>query len=233
MVKIPTLLELFNAGVHLGHRASKTHPKMTNFIYTIKNNIYLIDLEKTQKKLEEAATFVKEISSKQGIVLFVGTKPSAKEIVEKYALEAGMPYVSERWLGGTLTNFETIHQRIEKYKKMLKEKESGDWNKYTKKEKLLLEREFLRLEKLFKGIASLNNLPAALYVVDILEESTAIREARRKGIPVVAITGTNTNPELISYPVPANDNATKSIEIITKLITEAVKEGKAQVDNKK
>ncbi len=233
MVKIPTLLELFNAGVHLGHRVSKTHPKMTNFIYTIKNNIYLIDLEKTQKKLEEAATFVKEISSKQGIVLFVGTKPSAKEIVEKYALEVGMPYVSERWLGGTLTNFETIHQRIEKYKKMFKEKESGDWNKYTKKEKLLLEREFLRLEKLFKGIASLDNLPAALYVVDILEESTAIREARRKGIPVVAITGTNTNPELISYPIPANDNATKSIEIITKLITEAVKEGKAQVDNKK
>lgn len=225
MVKIPSIDEMLQAGLHLGHRASKTHPKMLPYISTIKNNIHLIDLEKTQIRLKEALDFVQQIVAAGGVILFVGTKPSAKKIIEKYALEVNCPYVSERWLGGTLTNFEVIHQQIEKYKKMLNERESGDWNKYTKKERLLLERELLRLEKLFKGIVGLKNLPSVLYIVDILEEATAVNEALRKNIPVIALTGTNTNPDLVSHLIPGNDDGVKSIELITALITEAIKEG--------
>ena len=184
----------------------------------------------TQKKLKEALNFLQQIAAEGGVVLFVGTKPSAKMLIEKYALEANCPYVSERWLGGTLTNFSVIHQQVERYKKMLKEKEGNEWEKYTKKERLLLERELARLDKLLKGISNLDNLPSALYIVDIVDEITAVREAKKKGIPVVAITDTNANPEYVSYPIPANDDAIKSVEMITKLVAEAIKEGRNQSD---
>jgi len=230
MVNIPSIEELAQAGVHFGHRVSKAHPKMMSFIYTVKNNVHLIDLEMTQKKLKEALNFLQQIAAEGGVVLFVGTKPSAKMLIEKYALEANCPYVSERWLGGTLTNFSVIHQQVERYKKMLKEKEENEWEKYTKKEKLLLERELARLDKLLKGISNLDNLPSALYIVDVVDEITAVREAKKKGIPVVAITDTNANPEYVSYPIPANDDAIKSVEMITKLVAEAIKEGRNQSD---
>jgi small subunit ribosomal protein S2 len=232
MVNLPTFDEMSQAGLHLGHWVSKTHPKMLPYIETIKNNIHLIDLEKTQKKLKEALDFVRQIAETGGLILFVGTKPPARKIIEKYAPEVNCPYVSERWLGGTLTNFEAIHQRIEKYKKMLNEKETGEWNKYTKKERLILERELARLEKLLKGIANLNNLPACLYVIDVLEEAIAVREAKRTKIPVVALVGTNNNPDLVSYPIPGNDDATKSIELVTKLVVKAIKEGQEKLKSK-
>ncbi len=228
MVKVPSILDLFKAGVHFGHRASKSHPKMLPFIYTTKNNTHLIDLEKTRERLKQSLDFIKKLISHQpkAVILFVGTKPAARQIIEKYAQEVVMPYIIEQWLGGTLTNFAVIHQRIEEYKKMLKEKEEGAWEKYTKKESLLLERNFQKLEKLFKGISTLDALPDALYVIDILEESTTVREANKKQIPVIALTGTNTNPEQIAYPIPGNDDGIKSIELITQLIVETIKEGR-------
>lgn len=226
MVKIPSINELSKAAVNFGHRITKRHPKMTPYIQTVKNTVHLIDLEKTTQKLKEALDFLVDLSAKDGVIIFVGTKPSAKEIIKKYAESIDVPYVNERWIGGTLTNFQTISLLIEKFKKMLDEKIRGEWQKYTKKERLDLERELNRLEKMVGGIKNLNRLPDALYIVDIIEESTAVREAQKKKIPVVAIVDTNANPENVTYPIPANDDAIKSIDLITSLITEAIKEGR-------
>jgi len=229
MVKIPSTNELAKSAVHFGHRISKRHPKMTPYIQGIKNTIHIIDLEKTRQKLEEILGFVTDLSAKNGIIIFVGTKPSAKNIIKKYAEMVEMPYVNERWLGGTLTNFQAISALIEKFKKMLEAKERGDWQKYTKKERLDLERELNRLEKMVGGLKNLNRLPDALYIVDIVEEATAVREAQRKKIPVIAMVDTNANPEKVTHPIPANDDASKSIELITSLIVEAIKEGKSKL----
>ncbi|MGB9637531.1 MAG: 30S ribosomal protein S2, partial [Microgenomates group bacterium] len=204
----------------------KRHPKMAPYIQTVKNTIHLINLEKTRQKLTEALNFISDLSTKDGIIIFVGTKPTAKNIIKKYAEMVEMPYVNERWLGGTLTNFQTISALIEKFKRMLKEREEGEWQKYTKKERLDLERELNRLEKMVGGIRNLNRLPDALYIVDIITEATAVREAKRKKLPVIAIVDTNANPEDVTYPIPANDDASKSIELITSLVTEAIKEGR-------
>jgi small subunit ribosomal protein S2 len=232
MVKIPSTNELAKSAIHFGHRISKRHPKMTPYIQGIKNTIHIIDLEKTRQKLEEILSFVTDLSAKNGIVIFVGTKPSAKNIIKKYAEMVEMPYVNERWIGGTLTNFQAISALIEKFKKMLEAKERGDWQKYTKKERLDLERELNRLEKMVGGLKNLNRLPDALYIVDIVEEATAIREAQRKKIPVIAMVDTNANPEKVTHPIPANDDASKSIELITSLIVEAIKEGKEKSKSK-
>lgn len=235
MVKIPSIDELSKAAVNFGHRITKRHPKMTPYIQAVKNTVHLINLEKTSQKLKEALNFLVDLSAKGGVIIFIGTKPAAKETTKKYAESVGMPYVSERWLGGTLTNFQTISLLIGKFKKMLEEKEGDEWQKYTKRERLDLEKELNRLEKMVGGIRNLNRLPDALYVVDIIEESTAIREAKRKKIPVVAIVDTNANPEEVTYPIPANDDAIKSIDLITSLVAEAIKEGreKSKIKNQK
>lgn len=229
MVKIPSISELSKSAVNFGHRVTKRHPKMAPYIQTVKNTVHLINLEQTSHKLKEAIDFLVDLSAKGGTIVFVGTKPAAKEIVKKYAQEAGAPYVSERWLGGTLTNFQTISHLIEKLKKMTAGKESGDWQKYSKKERLDMERELTYLEKMVGGIKTLNRPPDALYLVDIVEEATAVREAKKKKIPVVAMVDTNTNPENVTHPIPANDDAVKSIELITGLVAEAVKEGKNKI----
>ncbi|MCH7759382.1 30S ribosomal protein S2 [Patescibacteria group bacterium] len=226
MVKIPSLLELSKAGVHLGHKTNKWSPQMKPYIHGVKNGIHIIDLEKTSEKLREALDFIVD-SIKQGkIILFIGTKPSAKDIIKKYAQELEIPYVNERWLGGTLTNFSTISKLIEKFNKMNKEKKEGEWEKYIKKERHELSKELARLEPMVGGIKNLSQKPDLIYVVDIGKESTAIKEAKKCQIPLVAMVDTNNNPELIEWPIPANDDAIKSIELITSLIVEAIKQGK-------
>lgn len=228
-IKTPSLIELAKAGVHLGHRTTKRSPRMEPYIYGVKNTIHIISLEKTIEKLEAALNFLVKTVSQGATILFVGTKPSAKDIIKKYAQEIDVAFVIERWLGGTLTNFSTISKLVEKLNKMAEEKKQGAWEKYSKKENLELERELNRLETMVGGIRSLKKKPDIIYLVDIQKEKTAIREARRCKIPVVAIVDTNANPELVDWPIPANDDALKSIELITKLVVEAIKGGRKKI----
>lgn len=225
-IEIPSLEDLLKAGIHFGHRISKWHPKMEPYIFTVRNNVHIINLEKTREKLEEALKFVEDLSAKGSTILFVGTKKQAQGVVQKNAETCGMPYVIEKWVGGTITNFPVISRQIKKLKKMEEEKEKGEWVKYTKKEQLDLERELVRLKTLFGGISELTKLPDCLFIVDIKEEKTAVREANRKAVPVVAIVDTNANPNLTTYSIPANDDAIKSIEFIVSLISSAILEGK-------
>jgi small subunit ribosomal protein S2 len=226
MVNIPTTEELFEAVVYLGHRPSKLHPKMAQYVYTLKNNTYWIDLEKTRKSLEEVTEFLKELSSKNGIILFVGTKPTAQKIIKKYALEVNMPYVTEKWIGGTLTNFPVVSQLIEKLKRLEEEKEKGEWEKYPRKERQDFEKELNRLNDLVGGLRNLTRLPDAVYLVDVKVEKIAAKEAKKMKLKTIGLVDLDNNPTLIDYPIPANDEASASIEIITKTITEAIKEGK-------
>jgi small subunit ribosomal protein S2 len=225
-IEIPSVEDLLKAGCHFGHRVSKWHPKMEPYIFTTRNTVHIINLEKTREALTTALEFLENVSAKGGTVLFVGTKTQAQEIIKKAAEATGMPYVLEKWIGGTITNFPVISRQIKKLKKMEEEKTKGEWVKYTKKEQLELDRELVRLKILFGGIAELTKLPDCLFIVDIKEEKTALREANRKGVPVAALVDTNTNPNLVTYPIPCNDDAIKSIELVVSLATSAILEGK-------
>ncbi len=227
-MKIPTEKELFKAGVHFGHRVTSWHPKMSDYIYGQKNNVHIIDLEKTKKLLSSALDFIKNKVAEGGQVLFVGTKIQAQEIIKKYAQEVNMPYVNNKWLGGTLTNFKVINGLVKKLKKLEKQSKEEDYEKkYTKKERHEFNLEMQRLEKMIGGIRDMEDLPTVIFVASVRDEKTAIKEADRKKIPVVAICDTNSNPEKVTHPIPANDDSIKSIELITSLVAEAIKEGQS------
>lgn len=229
-MKIPTEKELAEAGVHFGHRVTSWHPKMSDFIFGQKNNVHLIDLEKTKEMLGSALKFVKKTAAASRQILFVGTKVPSKEIVKKYAEEVGMPYVNERWLGGTLTNFKVINGLVKKLKKLEERAQEEDYEKkYTKKERHEFRLEVERLKKMVDGIRNMDNLPTAVFIVSARNEKTAVSEAGRKKIPSVAICDTNSNPEKITYPIPGNDDAIKSVELITSLVAEAIKEGQNEI----
>lgn len=220
-----TLVDMLKAGVHFGHQKSRWHPKMRQYIYTARNSIYIINLEKTKAKLEQALSFISDTVAKGGTILYVGSKRQAKDIIKQNAEAVGMPYVIDRWIGGTFTNYETIRKLIKKYKDLDGQRERGELHKYTKKERLVIEEEIDKMKKVVGGITELNQLPAAVFVIDLKVDRTAVREAKKRGIPIVALADTNVSPEGIAYPIPANDDATKSIELMTSLVTEAVKEG--------
>lgn len=228
MPQVPDLLTLLKSGVHFGHKLSKRNPKMEPFIFTSKNGFHIINIEETQTKLQEALDFVRKVVANGGTILFLGTKKQAQSIVKKHAIECGMPYITERWLGGTFTNYATISKVVKKYRNLKDEKAKGGLEKYTKKEQLDFDREIEKLEKIVGGIAEVTKVPDAIFVCDIKKEKTAVREAIRRNVPIVAICDTNTNPNLITYPIPANDDAIKSIELLTGLVAEAVKEGQAE-----
>ncbi len=225
-VKIPSTLDMAKAGLHLGHKTTRHSPQMDPYIYGAKNTIHIIDLEKTSEKLRGALNFIASSVSQGANILFVGTKPAAKDIVKKYAEKLDIPYVTERWLGGILTNFSTISGLIEKFNKMQKEKDEGEWEKYTKKERHEFLKKLDKLQTLVGGIKNLKRKPDIIYIIDIVKEKTGVREARRSKIPTVAVVDTNANPELIDWPIPANDDAIKSIELITSLVAEAVERGR-------
>jgi len=225
-VKMPSIDELSKAGMHLGHHTTKRSPKMEPYIYGVKNNINIINLDKTVEKLQLALNFITEIVGKGGVILFVGTKPAAKDIIQKSAQEVGAPFVIEHWLGGTLTNFSIISELMKKLNKMTEDKKNGEWEKYSKKEQLEQGKKLIRLEKMVGGMREINKKPDAIYVVDLQKEKTAIREARRLKVPVIALVDTNSNPELVDWPIPGNDDAIKSIELVTGLVVEAIKAGK-------
>lgn len=223
MAKVPSLKDLMKAGVHFGHQKSKWHPKMKPFIFVEKNGIHIINLEETQKAIDNALKFLTDTVSKGGTVLFVGTKRQSQDIVKDAALACNMPYVTTRWLGGTLTNEISVLGLVRKYRKLKEEKASGKLDKYTKKEQLSISREITRLEESVGGMERLERMPNAIFIADIRHDKTAVQEATRKGVPIVAICDTNTNPELVEYPIPGNDDATKAIKFMLGVVSDAVK----------
>ncbi len=226
--KIPSMEEMLKAGVHFGHQSSKWHPKMKEYIFGIRQGVHIFDVEKTQQKLAEALTFVEETVARGGVILFVGTKSQAQSVVAKYGLDAQMPYVSTRWLGGTLTNFPQIQRLIRHYLDLKDKREKGDLRKYTKLEQLQFDREIEELDEKIGGISTMTRLPDALFILDARAEKTAMREALSVHIPMISLVDSNVNPVGIKYVIPGNDDASASIDMITKLVAEAVKEGRAK-----
>ncbi|MFA0734588.1 MAG: hypothetical protein LASZOEIN_000920 [Candidatus Fervidibacter sp.] len=224
---IVTMRELLEAGVHFGHLTRRWNPKMAKFIFGKRQDIYIIDLHKTLAQLEKAYAFVRDTVAAGGTVLFVGTKRQAQEPVEEAAKSCGMFYVTTRWLPGTLTNFKTIRSRVDYLNELREMERSGTMDLLPKNESIRLRKQLAKLEQLLTGIEKMEELPSILYVVDIRREEIAIREARKLGIPVIAIVDTNCDPELVDYPIPGNDDAIRSIRLITGKIAEAVKEGLA------
>lgn len=226
MYKLPTLQELLEAGVHFGHQVRRGHPRMKPYIYGARDGVHIIDLTKSDTYLKEACEYVYELGKEGKVLLFVATKKQARGIVEPLAKELGAPYLVERWMGGFLTNFEEIKKRIKLLKEYKEQKEKGELSKYTKKEQLLLERKMEKLEKAFRGVMDLAGMPEAVFVIDSVSDNIAVREANRLGIKVVAIADSNCNVSEIDYPIPGNDDAIKSITILTKAVADAYGEGK-------
>lgn len=220
--------DLLEAGVHFGHQTKRWNPKMKKFIFGEKNGIYIIDLQKTLKKFSDACEFMRRTAEEGKLILFVGTKRQAQEIIEEEAQRCQMFYVTQRWLGGMLTNFQTIRQSVDKLKRIEKLKEDGTYEKLTKKEIASLEKQRISLEKNLGGIKEMRVLPGALFVVDIKNEEIAVREANRLGIPVVGIVDTNSDPDEIQYPIPGNDDAIRSIRLITSRIADSINGGRQQ-----
>ena len=218
--------QLLEAGVHFGHQTRRWNPKMAEYIFTERNGIYIIDLQKTVKKIEEAYYFVRDIAAEGGTVLFVGTKKQAQDAIREEAERTGMYYVNARWLGGMLTNFKTIKKRIDRLYQLKKMKEDGTMELLPKKEVLKLNLEEERLEKFLGGIKEMKNIPSALFVVDPRKEKNAIAEAHKLGIPVIAIVDTNCDPEEADYPIPGNDDAIRAVKLIVSTIGNAILEGK-------
>lgn len=220
-----TYQELLDAGVHFGHLTRKWDPKMAKYVFMERNGIHIIDLNKTLTKLEEAASAIKQIVKSGRKVLFVATKKQAKELVAQHAQDVNMPFVTERWLGGMLTNFATVRKSIKKMSNIDKMTKDGTYDVLSKKEKLMIQRERVKLETLLGGIADLNRLPAALFIVDVKKEHIAVSEAQKLNIPTFAMVDTNSDPESIDFPIPSNDDASKSIDLICSVIAKAIKEG--------
>jgi small subunit ribosomal protein S2 len=222
---IATMRELLEAGVHFGHQTRRWNPKMKPFIFTERKGNYIIDLQKTLTKLDEAYDAVREIVKNGEAILFVGTKKQASTIIKEEALRCGMFYVTERWLGGMLTNFQTIRQSIRRLDQLDKMSQDGTYEQLTKKERLQLDRERDKLLNVLEGIRDMNRLPGAIFVVDTKKEAIAVAEGNKLEVPVVAILDTNCDPDPIDYPIPGNDDALRSITLITKIIADAAAEG--------
>ena len=229
-MSIITIKQLLEAGVHFGHHTRRWNPKMAEYIFTERNGIYIIDLQKTVKKVEEAYMFVRDASLEGGNVLFVGTKKQAQDAIKEEAIRAGMYYVNVRWLGGMLTNFKTIKRSIQKLNNLTKMSEDGTFDLLPKKEVAALQKEMADLERNLGGIKDMKGLPAVMFVVDPKKEKIAISEAHALGIPVVAIVDTNCDPDEIDYVIPGNDDAIRAIKLISAALADAVIEGKQGVD---
>ena len=223
---VVAMKQLLEAGVHFGHQTRRWDPKMAEYIFQARNGIHIIDLQKTSKKLDEAYSFVKEQAEEGKTVLFVGTKKQAQECMKEAALKCGMYYVDQRWLGGMLTNFDTIQKRIQRLKDLEKMEEDGTFDVLPKKEVILLKKEMEKLEKNLGGIKEMDKLPGVIFLVDPKKERIAILEAKKLNIPVVGIVDTNCNPQDLDYPIPGNDDAIRSVSLIADVMANAIIEGK-------
>ena len=222
-----TIKQLLEAGAHFGHQTGRWHPRMKNYIFTKRNGIHIIDLEKTATMLDKACEYVRELVAGGGTILFVGTKKQAQESIVEEAQRCGMSYIDQRWLGGMLTNFATIQARIDHLVRLEDQQSRGEFGRLTKKEVLKINEEIEKLNRQMGGIKEMTSLPTALFIVDPTREDIALAEAKRMAISVVGIVDTNCNPDLIDYPVPANDDAIRAIKLICSKIADAVLEGKA------
>jgi len=225
-VAVLPMKSLLEAGVHFGHRTRRWNPKMRPYIFTERNGIHIIDLQQTMGKLEEAYNFARDTVAAGGAILFVGTKRQAQETVQAEALRCGMPYVTQRWLGGTLTNFRTIRSRIDYMLKLEERQATGDLDKLIKKEALVLTREMTKLQARVGGLREMKRLPKAIFIVDTHHESNAIAEATTLQIPIIAMCDTNSNPDPIAYPIPSNDDAIRAIKLLAGKLADAAIEGK-------
>jgi len=217
--------ELLEAGVHFGHQTRRWNPKMRRFIFTERGGIYIIDLQQTLQLLEEAQSFVRNLAERGGTVLFVGTKKQAQDSVEEEAQRTGMPYVNHRWLGGLLTNWRTISDRIERLHDLRRQKEEGQLELLPAKERIAMLAELEKLEANLGGVADMKKQPDAVFIIDLRKEQLAVREARRLGLPIVALVDTNCDPDDADYPIPGNDDAIRSCELVTRAIVDAIEEG--------
>jgi small subunit ribosomal protein S2 len=226
MAPVVTMRQLLEAGVHFGHQTRRWNPKMKRFIHGERNGIYIIDLEQTLSRIEMAYTFVRDLTANGGTVLFVGTKKQAQDSVQGYAEKCGMPYVNVRWLGGMLTNFETMHKRVGKMKEYQRMRDSGEFEAMPKKEALKLSRELEKLERNLGGIRNLDGAPNAVFILDTKKEDIAVTEANKLGIPIVAVVDTNCDPDIVTYVIPGNDDAIRSGNLMCRVISDAVDEGR-------
>ena len=220
-----SMKELLEAGVHFGHQTQRWNPKMDKYIYGDKSGIHILDLRITYETLEEAQNFIQKLVANSGKVLFVGTKPQAQKVIQEQATRAGMPYVNQRWLGGMLTNFKTIIKRVVYLKELISLETSGEINSYPKPERLRINREIVKLTKSIGGIVELATVPEAIFIVDLLNETTALTEANKLNIPVIGLADSNVNPENVDIVIPGNDDAIRSIELITSSIADACLKG--------
>jgi len=230
MATIPSLVELLQSGAHFGHQTSKWHPKMKKYIFGNRQGIHIINLEATQRALEDAMAYAKSVTQRGGVVLFVGTKKQASDVVRSAAMSAGMPFVDKRWLGGTLTNFSVISQLLRKFKDLKKRQERGELAKYTKFEQLKFSEEIEMLDEKIGGMQDLTRVPEAVFILDIRKDKTALDEAMRRGVKIIAICDSNVNPLHVDYPIPANDDAVKSIHLLANLMAKACQEGRDEWD---
>jgi len=227
-VALVSMKELLEAGVHFGHLTRRWHPKMKKYVYHERNGIYIIDLHQTLRLLEEAYEFIRSVAAEGELVLFVGTKRQAQDALRENAERCGMPYVSVRWLGGLLTNFPTIRGRVQYLEQLIRDEKTGEWERLPKNEQLTLRRNREKLVAYLGGIRTLDRLPGAIFVVDTRRELIACREARRLGIPIVAVVDTNCDPNVVDYVIPGNDDAIRAIRLITSKMADAVLEGRQE-----
>lgn len=223
--KVPTIEELIEAGVHFGHQVRRWHPKMEQYIYMVNKNVHIIDLEQTESLLKKACEYLFEVAKSGKTIIFVGTKRQSKEIIEAEAKRCGAMYVSQRWIGGAITNFKMIKANLDKLLGFIKGREEGKYDKYTKKERLLIDREIEKMLLVYGGIINMKGTPGALFVIDPKRERTATREAMASKIKTVALVDTNTDPSNVDFPIPANDDAIKSVALLVRTISNAVEEG--------
>lgn len=224
-ITIPTMQQLLEAGVHFGHQVRRGNPHMQEYIYGVREGVHIINLEESEKKLKEAAEYAQKLGSTGKVILFVGTKKQAQPIIKELATKIGAPYIDFRWVGGLLTNFAEVRKNIKKLIDLKDKQEKGELTHYTKKERLLITRKLSKFDRQWGGVVNLNDLPDAIFLSDSASEKTALLEAKRVGIPVIGISDTNADPVFIDYPIPGNDDATKSIKIMTDTVGEAYGEG--------
>lgn len=227
-MKIPSILEMLKAGVHFGHQTTRRHPKMDEFIFTKRNGVHIIDLEKTKSKTEEFLAEAQKMAKAGKTILFVSTKPQAKQIVKEAAISCGMPYLVDRWVGGLITNFSEIKKLIARYNKLKEEQANGELEKYTKKEQIDIAKQLVKMDISLAGLAGLKELPDALFIPSLQREKTAVVEATKMKVPVIGISDTNANPDKADLFIPANDDAINSIKMMVNLVADAIKTGAAQ-----
>ncbi len=231
-MNIPSMQELLEAGVHFGHQVRRWNPKMRPYIFTARGGVHVIDLAQTVSKLEEACDFVKKLAENGGMMIFVASKKQARNIVEEEARRAGVKYMIERWIGGLLTNWEQTSKNIKKLSELKAKREAGEFAEKTKKENLIIDRHIAALERFYGGVEGLDKLPDALFVVDVRKEESACREAKKKGLPTVAICDTNANIAFVDFPIPGNDDAIGAIQIVTRAVADAYLEGRQKFEKK-